>query len=112
MILSKLRYFTGIESLQQPGKSDGQIMMVKREHVVEAHSVSSSAIVFILSYCNIQWSAANNSWTMLGVVSDAKDTQPPPGWQYFDIELDGKKMICKHKKGENPYMTAQKYGFK
>lgn len=46
------------------------------------------------------WSAAENSWNCIGEVENAKETKPagaPPGWQHFDVELDNRKMICRHK---------------
>ena len=48
---------------------------------------------------------------MIGIVSDAKDNggAPAPGWQHFDIELDGRKMVCRHQTGTNQYVSAQKF---
>jgi hypothetical protein len=57
----------------------GQIIMVKRGGVVEAH----------------EWSASDGKWSKIGVVEDAKQEQAPPGWHYFPIELSG-KLRCSH----------------
>jgi len=83
----------GPEALEQPGKENGQILMVKKGGKVEAH----------------EWSEASGSWTLIGIVHDAQDEKPPPGWQYFDIKLDGKTMRLKHEVGTNPYMSAQTF---
>ena len=45
-------------------------------------------------------------------VSDAVDKKSgpaPPGWQHFDVELDSQKMVCRHKTGDNPFVTAQRF---
>jgi phospholipase A-2-activating protein len=85
----------GPEALEKPGKDNGQVVMVKKGGKIEAH----------------EWSEAEGKWQYIGVVSDAKEEQeqPPPGWQYFDIKLNGATLRAKHKIGDNPYMTAQKF---
>eukprot|EP00041_Stephanoeca_diplocostata_P006495 m.87254 g.87254 ORF g.87254 m.87254 type:complete len:826 (-) comp16396_c1_seq10:135-2612(-) len=86
----------GPEALTKPGREDGQILLVKEPSgKVMAHS----------------WSASAQHWNCVGLVSDAKDTDSvaPAGWKYFDVELDGRKMKCKHKLGDNPFLTAQRF---
>lgn len=85
----------GPERLVMPGEKDGQIIMVKDGGKVMAHA----------------WSNAENVWNCLGEVADAKkkEEKAPPGWQYFDVELDDRKMVCRHKDGDNPFVTAQRF---
>ena len=40
---------------------------------------------------------------------DKKPGPAPPGWQHFDVELDQQKMVCRHKTGDNPFITAQRF---
>ena len=65
------------------------------------------------------WSSSGNRWDLVGQVSGAKDdgndgittsdNLAPPGWRYFDVDLAGGKLVCKHKIGDNPYRTAQNF---
>lgn len=93
----------GPEALLVPGTKDGQILLVKDGADVTAHS----------------WSQSGNRWDLVGQVSGAKDdgndgittssNLAPPGWRYFDVDLAGGKLVCKHKIGDNPYRTAQNF---
>ena len=65
----------GPEALEQPGKENGQILMVKKGGKVEAH----------------EWSAETGKWTLIGIVHDAQDEKPPPGWQYVSAYLSFQK---------------------
>lgn len=49
--------------------------MVKKGGKVEAH----------------EWSAETGKWTLIGIVHDAQDEKPPPGWQYVSAYLSFQK---------------------
>lgn len=80
------RTLPGIERLQRAGARDGETVMINQGGQVTAYS----------------WSALENTWVSQGVVTDAVDD-----YVTFQIELDNKKMALRHKKGDNPYLSAQ-----
>lgn len=80
------RTLPGMERLDRPGTKDNETVMINQGDKVTAYS----------------WSQAEGTWQSQGVVTDTVDD-----YVTFQIELDNKKMMLKHKKGDNPYLSAQ-----
>ncbi|GAA5931392.1 WD repeat PLAP family protein [Sporobolomyces koalae] len=94
----------GTDALNQPGKKEGDVKVVKTDAgVVEAH----------------QWSSASQSWQKVGEVTDAVGSsrkQLYQGQEYdyvFDIDLGGGSPMLKlpYNVNENPYAAAQRFLF-
>ncbi|BGO89650.1 hypothetical protein NBRC10512_001497 [Rhodotorula toruloides] len=94
----------GPEALDQPGKKEGDVKMVKTVGgTVEAY----------------QWSAGSRSWQKVGEVTDAVGSsrkQLYQGQEYdyvFDVDLGGGAPILKlpYNAAENPYAAAQRFLF-
>ncbi|KAI8050860.1 WD40-repeat-containing domain protein [Syncephalis plumigaleata] len=91
----------GLEALQQPGKKDQQVIMVRSGDKVEAH----------------QWSASEGIWVKIGEVVDAvgdKRKQLYEGKEYdyvFDVDIGEGVPPLKlpYNTTENPYMAAQTF---
>ncbi|KAI9591946.1 WD40-repeat-containing domain protein [Syncephalis fuscata] len=91
----------GPEALQQPGKKDQQVIMVRMGNSVEAH----------------QWSLSEGIWIKIGDVVDAvgdKRKQLYEGKEYdhvFDVDIGEGVPALKlpYNTTENPYMAAQKF---
>lgn len=87
----------GPEALQQPGKKEGQVLMVNMGATVEAH----------------QWSG--NEWQKIGEVvgSSGGSKQSFEGKEYdyvFDIDVGaGENLKLPYNVTENPYDAAQKF---
>ncbi|GAA6006441.1 hypothetical protein JCM11491_004961 [Sporobolomyces phaffii] len=94
----------GVEALDQPGKKEGDVKVVKTDAgVVEAY----------------QWSSAARTWQKVGEVTDAVGSsrkQLYEGREYdyvFDIDLGGGSPMLKlpYNVNENPYSAAQRFLF-
>ncbi|KAG8835227.1 hypothetical protein FRC17_004789 [Serendipita sp. 399] len=91
----------GMEALSQPGKKDGQVIMVRNNNTVEAH----------------QWDANSNSWQKVGEVVDAVGSgrkQLYEGKEYdyvFDVDIkDGAPPLkLPYNANENPYQAAHRF---
>ncbi|RKP23864.1 WD-40 repeat-containing protein, partial [Syncephalis pseudoplumigaleata] len=91
----------GPEALQQPGKKDQQVIMVRVGDKVEAH----------------QWSAAEGVWSKIGDVVDAvgdKRKQLYEGKEYdyvFDVDIgEGiPPLKLPYNATDNPYVVAQDF---
>eukprot|EP00047_Mylnosiga_fluctuans_P005335 m.239885 g.239885 ORF g.239885 m.239885 type:complete len:750 (+) comp13564_c0_seq1:11-2260(+) len=75
-------------ALAQPGKSEGDPLLVRHGGKVEAY----------------QW--VGGTWVFTGEVTDAVDNKKETP---FTIELDGRKYTLRHPHDQNPYVTAQKF---
>ncbi|ORY94415.1 WD40-repeat-containing domain protein [Syncephalastrum racemosum] len=92
----------GPEALQQPGKKEGQVIMINAGSTVEAH----------------QWSAATQSWQKIGDVvggvgSGSKTLFEGKEYDYvFDIDIGngpGGMLKLPFNVTDNPYDAAQKF---
>ena len=95
----------GIEALANPGRHDGQTLMINNENEAEVY----------------QWDETDSRWVKIGVAvgsSDAAGGQTKKtvylGKEYdyvFDIELDegGAKLKLPFNLSEDPYHAAQKF---
>lgn len=91
----------GVEVLQNPGKKDGQVIMVRNGDVVEAH----------------MWSASAQSWANVGQVVDAVGSNRKrvyEGKEYdfvFDVDIQEGAPALKlpYNASENPFDAARKF---
>ncbi|KAF8248175.1 PFU-domain-containing protein [Wilcoxina mikolae CBS 423.85] len=91
----------GPEALENPGKKDGQVIMVRNGHNVEAH----------------MWSASARSWTNVGQVVDTAGPGQKrlyKGKEYdfvFDVDIQEGAPALKlpYNVSENPFEAARKF---
>ncbi|WOO81219.1 Phospholipase A-2-activating protein [Vanrija pseudolonga] len=91
----------GMEALARPGKSDGQVIMIKNNDQVEAY----------------QWSQSETTWQQVGQVVDAigsgrKQLYDGKEWDYvFDVHIaEGVPPLkLPYKVSENPFIAAQRF---
>lgn len=91
----------GPEALSQPGKKDGQVIMVKNGNLVEAH----------------KWDSNTRTWQRMGEVVDAVGSgrkQLHEGKEYdyvFDVDIkDGAPPLkLPYNANENPYQAAHRF---
>ena len=91
----------GLEALQNPGKKDAEVIMVRNGNTVEAH----------------QWTQASQQWTKLGEVVDAVGAgrkQVFNGREYdyvFDVDIQegAPPLKLPYNASDNPYVTAQNF---
>lgn len=91
----------GVEALSQPGKKEGQAIMVRNGNLVEAH----------------KWDAKKRAWQKIGEVVDAVGSgrkQLYEGKEYdyvFDVDIkDGAPALkLPYNANENPYQAAHRF---
>ncbi|KAG8766257.1 hypothetical protein FRC15_006501, partial [Serendipita sp. 397] len=91
----------GLEALSNPGKKEGQVIMVRNNNLVEAH----------------QWDSSSQSWQKIGEVVDAVGSgrkQLFDGKEYdyvFDVDIkDGAPPLkLPYNANENPYQAAHRF---
>ncbi|KAL1411377.1 hypothetical protein Q8F55_002333 [Vanrija albida] len=91
----------GMEALARPGKSDGQVIMIKNNDQVEAY----------------QWSQSETTWQQVGQVVDAigsgrKQLYNGQEWDYvFDVDIaEGVPPLkLPYNVSENPFIAAQRF---
>lgn len=91
----------GLDALQEPGKKDGQVIMVNNGDKVEAYT----------------WSAAERTWVNVGTVVDAAGSGQKRlynGKEYdyvFDVDIEEGKPALKlpYNVSENPFDAARRF---
>ncbi|KYQ91773.1 hypothetical protein DLAC_07565 [Tieghemostelium lacteum] len=98
----KLNELPDLTALEQPGKKDGELKVVKNGKTAEAH----------------QWSSTELKWVKIGEVVDSNASKSSnrgvlQGKEYdyiFDIDVnDGTPFKLGYNIGENPYEVAQNF---